>query len=195
MWDDVFAPMPELPLHFPREKRVTELSNGRVQQKARMRQEQLERNNDRDFLNMKNQTTSKRISKRAKERFEYFARCEDTNRLPRIEHSDEGLSALECFHSHETHGTTPPCREPELLSRALNGKEWHGVTVTNCAEDYIGRILFADELKANYPDWVRRDILGRASQLSMKKLGFVPSFVKSGEDFTTLSVEGIKLPL
>ena len=127
-----------------------------------------------------------KISQRAKERFEYFSKCEDVNRLPRIQLTKDGLSALECFHSHETHGKLPPCCEPELLSRALNGKEWHGVTVTNCAEDYIGRILFANELKANYPEWVQRDILGRASQIAMKTINFVPTFVRTGEDFTTI---------
>jgi hypothetical protein len=127
-----------------------------------------------------------KISNRAKERFEYFSKCEDVNRLPRIQLDENGLTALECFHSHETFGKLPPCREPELLSRALNGKEWHGVTVTNCAEDYVGRILFASELKANYPEWVRRDILGRASQIAMETIGFVPTFVRTGEDVTTI---------
>jgi hypothetical protein len=68
----------------------------------------------------------------------------------------------------------------------LNGKQWHGLTVTNCAEDYISRLLFAADLKANYPAWVRQDILGRARQLAQRQLGFVPGFVASGEDFTTL---------
>ena len=97
-----------------------------------------------------------------------------------------GYSAAECFHVHETYGVSLPCREPELLTRALNGKQWHGVTVTNCAQDYVDRILFASELKSNYPEWVQKDILGRASQLALAQIGFVPSFVKTGEDFTTL---------
>jgi hypothetical protein len=72
-----------------------------------------------------------------------------------------------------------------MLTRALNGKQWHGLTVTNCAEDYIGRLLFASELKANYPEWVRQDILGRARQLAQRSLKYVPTFVLTGEDFTT----------
>lgn len=99
-----------------------------------------------------------------------------------------GHSAAECFHAHETHGVTLPCREPVLLSRALNGKEWHGVNVTNCAQDYVDRLFFASDL-ANYPDWVQRDILGRASQLAMEQLGFVPTFVRTGKDFTTIHVD------
>lgn len=119
-------------------------------------------------------------------RFEYFSACQDEKRLPRIEMDPDGHSAAECFHVHETYGKMLPCRNPDLLSRALNGKEWHGVTVTNCAEDYIGRIIFADELKANYPAWVRLDILGRAAQIALATLGFVPTFVQTGEDFSTL---------
>ena len=119
-------------------------------------------------------------------RFQYFAECEDVKRLPEIPMDENGYTAAECFHVHETYGKNLPCKEPVLLSRALNGKEWHGVTVTNCAQDYMDRLLFACELKANYPEWVQRDILGRAAQLAMEQIGFVPTFVKTGEDFTTL---------
>lgn len=119
-------------------------------------------------------------------RFDYFAKCQDVKRLPAIQLDPEGYSAAECFHAHETYGQSLPCREPELLSRALNGKEWHGLTVTNCAEDYLGRLLFASELRANYPQWVQRDILGRAGQLALQRIGYVPTFVSTGEDFTTL---------
>lgn len=127
-----------------------------------------------------------RPTRRSLSRFAYFAQCEDTKRLPEIPNDPQGLSAAECFHAHETFGKLPPCREPELLTRALNGKEWHGLLVTNCAEDYIGRLLFASELKENYPAWVVRDIMGRARQLAQRLLGYVPTFVLTGEDFTTL---------
>jgi len=107
--------------------------------------------------------------------------------MPEIPMQEDGFTAAECFHVHETFGQLLPCREPVLLTRALNGKQWHGLTVTNCAEDYIARLLFASELKANYPDWVRKDILGRAAQIAQRDLGYVPEFVSTGEDFTTLS--------
>ena len=122
---------------------------------------------------------------RGMRRFEYFAACNDARRLPEIPPVAGGYSASECFHAHETHGVMLPCKEPVMLARALNGKEWHGVTVTNCAQDYLNRLLFANEIKANYPDWVGRDILGRAAQLALEQIGFVPRFVHTGEDFTT----------
>lgn len=81
-----------------------------------------------------------------------------------------------------------PCKEPDTLSRSLNGKAWHGVTVTAIAEDYVGRMLFAEDL-AFYPPWVQRDILGRASQIAIKQIGFVPTFVRTGQDFTTLDMD------
>jgi hypothetical protein len=53
------------------------------------------------------------------------------------------------------------------------------------AEDYVGRILFAEDLKT-LPPWIAKDVRGRASQIAMERVGFVPTFVKTGQDFTTL---------
>lgn len=126
-------------------------------------------------------------SRRAIEQFGYFSQCEDVLRLPAIPCDPDGFTALECFHQRESvGGELLPCREPEVLSRALNGKEQHGLSVTMIAEDYIGRITFASDLKANYPEWVRADILGRARQLAVGVMGYVPTFVRTGEDFSTL---------
>lgn len=131
-------------------------------------------------------------TRKSLDRFHYFAQCEDEKRLPEIPMDADGWSAAECFHVWETFGKTLPCREPVLLTRALNGKEWHGLNVTHLAEDYVGRLLFAAEIKSNYPEWVQRDILGRAAQIAMRDIGFVPTFVRTGEDFTTLkSVDGM----
>lgn len=126
-----------------------------------------------------------RPTRRSKEAFAYFSQCQDTSRLPKIEMEADGHSAEVCFHVRESYGKDLPCKEPELLSRALNGKEWHGLTVTMVAEDYVGRIVFASDLK-KYPDWIRKDILGRAKQIAVKIVGFVPKFVETGEDFTTI---------
>jgi len=130
-----------------------------------------------------------RPTRRSLRRFEYFSRCEDTLRLPAIPLDPEGHTAAECFHAHETFGKLPPCREPELLTRALNGKEQHGMTVTMLAEDYVGRILFASDIRDGYPEWVQKDILGRAGQIAQKVMGYIPTFVRTGEDFSTMSDE------
>ena len=127
-------------------------------------------------------------TRRSLSRFAYFAECKDEKRLPEIPMDANGWTAAECFHVHETFGRLLPCKEPVILTRALNGKQWHGLNVTNCAEDYIGRLIFASELKANYPEWVRQDILGRAGQLAQSDLGYVPKFVRTGEDFTTMDL-------
>ena len=123
-------------------------------------------------------------TRKSLERFNYFSQCEDANRLEKIPFVADGHTAAECFHAHETYGKSIQCRDPELLTRAINGKEWHGVNVTNWAEDYVGRILFASEIRSQFPEWVQRDILGRASQIAMQQLGFVPTFVRTGIDFS-----------
>lgn len=123
---------------------------------------------------------------RSRRKFEYFSACIDTKSLAPVTMDPDGYSAAECFHARETYGVTPPCREPELLQRAINGKEWHGLTVTMVAEDYVDRLVFANDIRSGYPDWVQRDILGRAAQIAQARLGFVPTFVSTGEDFTTL---------
>lgn len=89
----------------------------------------------------------------------------------------------------ETWGTLLPCREPELLTRALNGKEQHGMTVTMIAEDYLDRLIFAIEIERNYPEWVQKDIFGRASQLAASKIKFIPKFVTDRADFTTRKMQ------
>lgn len=118
-----------------------------------------------------------KVSKRALEKFNYFAQCQDTKRLPEILFDVNGYTAVECFHVHESEGKQLPCNEPVLLSRALNGKEWHGLTVTNCAEDFISGLFFKSDL-VKYPDWVKQDIIGRATQLALVKIGFVPTFLR-----------------
>lgn len=125
-------------------------------------------------------------TKRSLARFQYFSQCQDSIRLPSIDGNENGLTAEECFHAHETYGLSLPCREPELLGRALNGKERHGITVTDCATDYVDRLIFSSELAANYPEWVCREIISRAQKIALDKLGFVPRFVSSGKDFSAL---------
>ena len=100
---------------------------------------------------------------------------------------EDGQTAIVCFHTYESTGKIPPCREPELLERYLAGKAWHGVTIANCAEDFIGRILFSAEIKANYPSWVADEIFCQAEKLCREKHGFVLKFVKNRRDYSELT--------
>lgn len=127
-----------------------------------------------------------RPTRRSLEKFDYFSQCEDALRMPAIPHDPNGHTAAECFHVAETYGKRLPCREPELFTRALNGKEQHGLTVTHVAEDYVDRLMFAVDLK-EYPEWVRKDILGRAGQIALIRFGYIPTYVETGEDFSTLT--------
>lgn len=119
-------------------------------------------------------------------KFEYFASCIDTLYEVRIPFDALGYSAEHCFNEYETHGKLPACKEPELLSRALNGKKRHGILVDNCSKDYVDRILFARELN-EYPKWVKEEILIRAKKISLDKFGFVLEFIETGEDFSTIN--------
>lgn len=123
-------------------------------------------------------------TKRGIEAFNYYAQCQDEKTLTPVQFDAEGYSALECFYAKETYGKDLPCREPVLLTRALNGKSWHGVTVKNCAEDFVGRVFFTSDLK-NYPTWIQKEILSLAKKIATEQLGFVPTFIQTGKDFTT----------
>ena len=109
--------------------------------------------------------------------FEHFAQCQDTKRLPAIPLVPDGHSAAECFHARETYGKDIPCHEPELLSRALNGKAWSGLTTTMVAEDFLAGMVSAEEIRTQYPPVISKEIVTRSKQLALISPGFVPSFV------------------
>lgn len=133
----------------------------------------------------------KKPSKRGAARFEYFSRCGDKLRLPAIPYDEVGDTALVCFHVRETYGVTLPCREPELLARALNGKEQHGLTVSMVAEDFARhRLIFTSEIKEQYPKWVADDIFARAAKMAKLLFGFVPTFIRDALDFSELGSSG-----
>jgi hypothetical protein len=111
--------------------------------------------------------------------FEHFAQCQDTKRLPAIPLASDGHSAAECFHARETYGKNIPCREPELLSRALNGKAWSGLTTTMVAEDFLAGMVSAQEIYTQYPPFISKEIFTRCKQLALVSLGFIPSFVST----------------
>lgn len=119
-----------------------------------------------------------KVTPRGMRMFNHFAQSQDSNRLPSIQMDAGGYSAAECFHHRETHGgALLPCREPELLSRALNGKEWSGLTTTMVAEDFIKGMVSGEEIRTEYPPVIAKEIASRARQLAMRDIGFVPTFV------------------
>ena len=126
-----------------------------------------------------------KVSDRARERFAHFYQCQDTLRLNPPDWAADGHTALEAFHALESWGEKLPTCEPEALSRALNGKAQHGMTVRMMAESYVERTLFGEELDA-LPGWVRSDVLNTAAKVAQEKLGHVPTFVRTGKDFSNL---------
>lgn len=127
-----------------------------------------------------------KISKKAKEKFEYFKQGQNSLTLEQILLDPNGYSALECFNSFESTGKYLPCKEPEELQKALNGKATHGISVNMLAEDFVGRILFCEDI-LSYPLWIQNEIYTAAEKYAKKTLGFVPTFVKNRQDFTTMT--------
>lgn len=126
------------------------------------------------------------IRSKTREKYSWYWGCAkgNGNRLVPVEFSPKGRSAIECFHMLETYGTLPPTREPDTLGCYLNGKATHGITVAAVAEDFVGRVIFSAEIKANYPAWVAEEIFQLASKVAEKTLGFVPTFVRNRKDFS-----------
>lgn len=122
-----------------------------------------------------------KIKPRARRQFDYFV---SIGRETPVAWPDGAASALECFHAKESSGKVIGCADKPLLSRALNGKMAHGVTVKAVAEDFVGRIAFSKEIKANYPPFVAEEIFSLAAKLALEQIGFVPTFVRNRKDFT-----------
>lgn len=101
-----------------------------------------------------------------------------------------GKPALDCFHALESRGQRVPCREPEKMDAYLVGKQQHGITVAMVAEDFaINRLITSQEVRDNYPGWVAREIFAQAQKQAAQKIGFVPTFVRDGEDYSALRME------
>lgn len=122
-----------------------------------------------------------KIKPRARKQFDYF--CSLGTDTP-LDWPAGDCSALECFHVMESTGKRMGCCETPLLSKALNGKVAHGVTVKAVAEDFVGRIAFSKEIKENYLPSVADEIFRLAEKVAMEQLGFVPAFVRNRKDFT-----------
>jgi hypothetical protein len=118
------------------------------------------------------------VTPRGRAAFDHFVQCQDTNRLPRIELDPDGFSAVEVFCHRETHGGhLLPCREPVELSRALNGKEWNGLTCTMVAEDMVECMVTLKEVMETYPKHVAKEIVSKAHRHALATVGFIPRFL------------------
>lgn len=140
-----------------------------------------------------------KISKRGKEAFAYYMSYEQSPACllaavvtEGIVSDTNGIYALEAFYMHETHGKLPPTCQPTILAQALLGKKSHGITVANLSEDYVGRLVYACELQA-LPKWVVDEVFALAQKVALEQLGWIPTFVRNKQDFTTMS-EVLPLP-
>jgi hypothetical protein len=127
-----------------------------------------------------------KISAKAREKYAWFLSLgrDEPRRLSPIAKHTEGISALDAFHTHESTGRLPATSEPAVLESLLTGKEVHGITVRAVAEDFVGRVAHSAEIRAAYPAWVAGEIFAQAKRIARQTIGFVPSFVANGRDFS-----------
>ena len=135
-----------------------------------------------------------KISERTRKDFEFFRDTElDTIGSivgVQISGNTSGKSALECWFLLDTHGKNAPCREPEVLSKAMRGKQSWNLQIKMWAESLAEGTLFQWEL-VDYchglPTWIfdatmnqSRKILKGMTAPDGKPFGdYVPTFMQT----------------
>jgi hypothetical protein len=131
-----------------------------------------------------------KIKNKTLDKYKWFLRLgqHERNRpLEKIQLAEDGVSAVESFHSLETYGELLPTTEPEILEKYLSGKMLHGITVKMVAESFaLDRTIFSKEIKQNYPKWVADEIFSQSDKICLQNLGYVPTFVKTRKDLSEL---------
>ncbi len=118
-----------------------------------------------------------KITQRARDEFEFF--CDTPldmiGRIIGVQPSSdpEGVSALECWYSADTHGKKLPCREAGLLQKVLRGKKSWNLQVKLWAEDIADGLLRQPEL-VDYchdkPAWIFEAVMAQAHLTALQKL-------------------------
>lgn len=122
-----------------------------------------------------------------RQKFEYFygLGVKEPRRLAKVVRDESGVDGFMAFHIFESTGKLPSTREPEVLEALLTGKEIHGITVANVAEDFaLTRCVFSVEIKTWFSPWVANEIFSAARKLARERLGFVPGFIAAARDFS-----------
>lgn len=126
-----------------------------------------------------------KISARAKDEFEFYLHTDldMIGHTREVTHSADGQSALECWWLRDTHGKNAPCREPEVLAKAIRGKESINLQVKLWAEDIADGMLLRQrellEYTRGWPEWIFRAVMNQAAKITMNTVGFVPRFARA----------------
>lgn len=91
----------------------------------------------------------------------------------------DGKTALECWYAKDTHGQVLPCREPELLSKAMRGKASWNLQIRMWAESIAEETLFQWEL-IDYchglPAWIFDATMQQANKILKERGDFTKRF-------------------
>ena len=97
-----------------------------------------------------------------------------------VVYSQEGYSAEECFFAMDSRGETLPCREPELLKKAIRGKKSWNLQVKLWAEDLADGMLLQQRELLDYcesvPRWILDATFSQARKRLMATVGYTPRF-------------------
>lgn len=91
----------------------------------------------------------------------------------RTVYSENGFSALECWYALDTLGKKLPCKEPDLLDRAIASKKTWNLSIKMMAEDWVNYLFFKEDLK-NLPIWVQKAIVNLAQKIAQETIGWIP---------------------
>jgi len=96
-------------------------------------------------------------------------------------YDSNGAQALSCWYALDTHGKKMPCREPELLDKALSGKASWNLQIKMWAETVAEGLLFQEELFEycyGLPRWITRATLNQSQKIFKEKYGWTPRFCR-----------------
>jgi hypothetical protein len=143
-----------------------------------------------------------KVSKRAKEDFVFYttnpSRMLSGLGMSGLSQLDLlGQDALTAFFLKDTHGISCPIQWTELktFDLAISSKKSWNLQIKMWAESLVERTLFAYELieyTKDCPSWVQDAVWEQAASISMRKEGYVQSWIQCKRDFTTVDPETIR---
>jgi len=106
-------------------------------------------------------------------------------RFPVTKQGDpEGYDPIQCYVLIDSHGERSgphPCNDPDTLDKVLRGKENVNLQIKMWVESVMDSTLWPEEVKEytkDYPEWVFKSFLNQLHREIVKKIGFVPTFMK-----------------
>lgn len=108
-----------------------------------------------------------------------------TKRFPVNKKNDEiGYTPIQCYVLMDSHGDRSgpyPCVDYDTLDKIMRGKENVNLQIKMWVEGCLEGTSFVFEIKEytkEYPEWVLKSFINQLHREIIKKIGFVPTFMK-----------------